>query len=328
MSDENNTTVPNNLSISQTNLIPYLVKFWLYLIFFIPSIICTWFVLYYLLFDRTLRRALNNHVIIILLIIVLFCEITMYPWMLYYYYNGITWQRSYIFCSIWAYIDWAFYVMQIALFAWASIERHILIFHDGWITTRKKRFFIHYLPIIIIVTYYLIFYFIVYFFPSCENVLNNTGTICISVCLYNVTGFHVFETMVNNIIPCLTIVIFSITLLLRILRQKHRMRQAIHWRKHRRMTVQLLSVSFLYLVVTCPYAFITFLRICGLSYNIGVNFEDWALFFSYYIVLFFPFVAILSVPELCTKVKTIFHLQRSVRLIAPEILPMRDVRRT
>jgi len=232
-----------------------------------------------------------------------------------------------MFCSIWAYVDWTFYVMQIALFAWASIERHILIFHDGLVSTRKKRFFVHYLPIIIIIIYYFIFYFIVYFFPSCENTFSNTNIICISPCLYNSIGFRVFETMANNMMPSLTIVIFSIALLLRILRQKQRMRQAIQWRKHRKMTVQLLSISFLYLVVTCPYAFMSFLRRCGLPDDVGVDFENWTVFFSYYIVILFPFVAIFSLPGLSTKIKAIFQLQRPTRLIAPAILPLRNIRR-
>ncbi len=325
MSNGNSRTVINNSLTSPNYLISPHVEFWLYLIILIPSIICTLFILYYLLFNRILRRALNNHVIIVILITVLFCEITMYPWMLYYYFNNNTWQRSYIFCSIWAYIDWTFYVMQIALFGWASIERHILIFHDRWVATKKKRFFVHYLPIIIIVIYYLIFYGIVYFFPPCENTFNEFSMICISVCLYDSIAFHVFETIFNSIIPNLTIVIFSIALLLRILRQKQRMCQAIHWRKHRKMTIQLLSISFLYLVITCPYAFMIFLRICGLSNDIGVQFENWSIFFCYYIVLFFPFIAIFSVPECCTKIKAIFRLQRLARSIAPEILPVHDI---
>jgi hypothetical protein len=232
-----------------------------------------------------------------------------------------------MFCSIWAYIDWTFYLMQIALFAWASIERHILIFHDGWVATEKKRFFVHYLPIIIIIIYYLIFYFIVYFFPFCENTFNNIDMICMSACLFNSIGFNLFQTMTNNIMPSLTIVIFSITLLLRVLRQKQRIRQAIQWRKHRKMTVQLLSISFLYLVVTCPYAFMIVLGSYGLSDDIGVDFQGFTIFFSYYIVLLFPFVVIFSLPELFTKIKAIFQLQRPARLTAPAILPMRNIRR-
>ena len=211
------------------------------------------------------------------------------------------------------------------LFAWASIERHILIFHDGWVATKKKRFLLHYLPVIIICTYSAIFYSIVYFFPPCENTVLKTGLICFSVCLYDSVGLRVYETIVNNIIPSLTIVAFSIALLVRILRQKQRMRQAIQWRKHRKMTIQLLSISFLYLVFTCPYAFMIFLRMCGLPENVGLDFEYLASFFSYYIVIFFPFVTIFTVPEVLTKFKDLFQCLRPKRSIRPEIIPMRAI---
>ncbi len=157
---------------SSSNLISPFIKFWLYLVLLIPSIICTLFILYYLLFDRTLRHSLNNHVIIVLLFTVLFCELTQYPWMMYYHAHNNIWSRPYIFCLIWGFIDWAVYMLQLLLFAWASIERHILIFHDKWVATKKKRLFVHYLPLVIIITYWLIFYTYVYFYSSCRNRFN------------------------------------------------------------------------------------------------------------------------------------------------------------
>jgi hypothetical protein len=33
------------------------------------------------------------------------------------------------------------YVIQGILFSWTIIERHILIFHDRWMITKKRRFF-------------------------------------------------------------------------------------------------------------------------------------------------------------------------------------------
>ena len=37
------------------------------------------------------------------------------------------------------------YSLQVTLFAWASIERHILIFHDQWVSTQSRRLFVHYI---------------------------------------------------------------------------------------------------------------------------------------------------------------------------------------
>jgi hypothetical protein len=50
-----------------TNFIPRIVRFWLLLIFLIPSLMCSFILLYHSLFDRTLRTTLSNHFIIVLL---------------------------------------------------------------------------------------------------------------------------------------------------------------------------------------------------------------------------------------------------------------------
>jgi len=105
----------NNSSSSFTDEYPYLplltnkIKFWSYLTTLIPSIICLFFILYHFLFDRTLRNTLNNHVIIIVLIIGLLYDLTIYPWMIYYYHQDGIWERSMNFCFIWTFIDWIYY---------------------------------------------------------------------------------------------------------------------------------------------------------------------------------------------------------------------------
>jgi len=245
--------------------------------------------------------------------------------MLYYYSHDNIWQRSVIFCLIWGFIDGAVYTLQLLLFAWATIERHILIFHDR-LLTKKKRFLVHHLPLIVIILYWFIFYTYVYFYPPCKNIFNNSQMVCVTICLFKSFPFHAFETLFNNILPSLTIVIFSVALFVRIVRQKHRIQQHIHWRKYRKMTIQLLSISVLYLLITTPWAIITFLRICRLSPDIGVIFESYAVFISYYIVLLFPFVALLSLPELRIKLKRISHLQRQKRCVGPEPVIGRNAR--
>ena len=283
MSNERNS----KLLLSSSDMLSPRVQFWFYLISLIPSFICTLFVLYHLLFVRTLRRSLNNHVIIVLLFTVLFCESTMYPWMLYYFSQNNIWVRPYQFCVIWAFIDWAVYMLQLHLFAWATIERHIIIFHDKWVSTQRKRLYFHYLPVIIIFIYWFTFYSYVYFYPTCQNLHVNSNMICLAVCSFDIVSFHAFDTLVNNILPSLTIVISSVALLIRILRQKCRMRQQFQWRKHRKMTVQILSISSLYLLLTTPWAVTTLVKITGLQTMISETYETYALFLS--ILLYFSF---------------------------------------
>ena len=325
MSTHNNNTKDIDFS---TTLIPLIVQFWLYLPFLIPSILCTLLLLCFLLFDQNLRRALNNHVIIVLLCTGLFSQLTIFPWMFHYFLQTDIWIRSPIFCDIWGYIDMTVYYMQLLLFAWASFERHILIFHDRWLATQRQRFFLHYLPVILIIIYCLIFYAVPYFFPLCENSFDYSVALCTSLCLYNFSAFQTMDAVVNNILPNFLIIILSVALLVRTWRQKRRMRQTFQWRKHRKMTIQLLSISLLYLFATSPYAMMVLLRLCGLPADQGVEFQEYTIFVSYYAELLFPFDVMFSVPEFLTKVKDILRLRRQRGRIAPTMLPMNDMRRT
>jgi hypothetical protein len=302
------------------------IRFWSYLIFLIPSIICSLFALYHLLFDRTLRHALNNHVIIVTLIIGLICEVTDYPWLLYYYFHEGMWERSFTFCQIWGFIDWGLYITQTVLFAWATIERHILIFHDRWLLTKKKRFFIHYLPLIALLLYCLTLYSIVYFFPPCQNSVNYFYVTCFDACLFDGGAFSIFDTVIDEVSPIFVIVISSIALLLRILWYKCHLRRPIQWRKHRKMTIQLLSISFLYLVFPLPFTLVDFMLVCGFPLDNLVNFRQYTLFLNYFMMLFFPFICILSLSELRTKFINIFDLRQQARRIGLQPLIIRITR--
>jgi len=123
-----------------------------------------------------------------------------------------------IFYLIWVFIDYAFYSTQIALVTWATRERHILIFHDKWILTFKKRLFVHYLLIGGLMIYCLIYYCLVYFGPFCKNSLNSfiPGGVYIP-CIFNQTILGTWDLLFHQVVPTFLIVIFSLTLLLRVL---------------------------------------------------------------------------------------------------------------
>ncbi|CAF1178115.1 unnamed protein product [Adineta ricciae] len=270
-----------------------------------------------MLFDRTLRQALHNHVIIVLLFICFLADCTLYPWMLYFYQNRDRWDRSMIFCTIWGFLDWGLYVLHTMLFAWATVERHILIFHDRWISTRKSRLILHYFPLLFFPFYLFLFYFCVYFFPPCENYSDPSSPVCMWPCLYDSYALSMYDYVMEQILPTFTIVFCSISLLVRVLWQRVRMRQTIHWKKHRKMAIQVLSISCVYLLLLLPYAIIYILRYCvGLSYPLLIEFSTSTVFTSYFIILLFPFVSVISLPELQTRMRNLLHL-RPARHIQP-----------
>lgn len=298
---------------------PYInhtIRFWTYLIFNTASLICTSLTLFFLLSDRVLRRAPHNHVVIVLLILGFIYECTDIPWIIHNSRFSEPWSASPEFYLFWVYFDYTFYSLQIALFAWATIERHILIFHEAWLSTRKKRFFIHYSPIAVISIYYVIYYALVHYLPQCENSFTDflAGGVFIP-CGFNKTFLGVWDLIVHQVIPTFIIVIFCVALLLRVILQKSRMHQPIQWRKYRKMTIQLLTISTIYMVFNAPWALTIFGFQYGLPEDIAIIVLMYTGFLFYFVIFLFPFVTLFSLPELRTKVLHIILCGREQRRI-------------
>ncbi len=295
-----------NLTLAP-NIIPAAVRFWTYLTADILSVNCTLFVLYYLLFDRTLRHALHNHVIIVLLIIGLINELTSIPWNLYRYQSGVPLIKSRLFYLSTFFFDYGFFTTQVILFAWATIQRHILVFHDQWLSTKKKRFFFHYLPIISILIYCFVYYFVITFVPFCRNTfVSFLAGGHIIPCVYGNKVLAAWDLLVHQLFSTLIIVIFSIALIIRVLRQKQKMNRPILWQKHRKMTIQLVSISVLYLTFNSPWTLILFASQYGLPVNVARVYTFYGLYVRTYVVFLFPFACFASSSELQDKFKKRF----------------------
>ncbi len=314
----------SQLSTSSYTLISsFSIRFWLYLIPNTLSILCSIFVLYYLLFDRILRQALHNHVIIIVLFAGLIYELTSVPFMLCYYHFGSTWKITTSFANFWTFIDSLCYAIQLIGFAWASIERHILIFHISWVATKKKRFLIHYLPLIAILIYCFIYYFVFDLFPFCGDFSFLSPANGVPVpCILTQPVIGKWEALCNQVIPTFIIIIISPALLLRVLKQKARLNRSIDWRKQRKMTIQLLSISILYLLLNSPRSITQLYNQTSLSTTVSINAYVNFVFFSVYTVFFFPFVCCETIPELGKKLKKLLFCARQQRIIGPEIVSM------
>ena len=309
-------------NLSPEIAIPHNVRFWIILLFYVPSVICSFFVLYHFLVDRTLRQALHNHVIIIILFMNLIVQLTSFPWILNYYRLKYVWPQAHSFCLTWLFIDEALYITTTLLFAWATFERHILIFHDRLVGTRCKVIFVHYLPIVILLLYCVSYDIIVVLVPPCVHDFDYTKVVCGSFpCSYHIRSTALWDVIVNDIIPTVIVIICSVTLLLRVLYRKSRMNQAIRWRAYRKMTIQILSISLLYLLIYVPKMLIEFLHLCGVPEHVGAHFVSYAEFFAYYGNLLLPFVCAGSIPELQTRVWKIFLCwQRPMQAVGAQTL--------
>jgi hypothetical protein len=279
------------------------IQFWTILMFEIPSLACIIYLLYHFLFDKNLRQALHNHVIIILLFFVFIVEVIDNPLYLDgYLHNGrSSFPSSPLICLIWLFVDYGVYGAITVFLTWASFERHILVFHyHQFMGTKLKRILFHYIPLGILFIYMTGFYLGVIVFPPCENIFDYELEACgMSPCYQDVFWLNIWDYLINGTMCTILEAIFSIFLLIRVIWKRHHAHRSIHWKKHRKMIIQLLSITTLSLSITLPQTLLTAVQemIPGMN-DFGSEVESYFFYLSSYVVLLLPFVTLGSCPEL------------------------------
>jgi hypothetical protein len=132
------------------------------------------------------------------------------------------------------------------LYAWLTLERHVLIFHNHLRASKNKRLFVHYLPPCLIIVYCLVFHTIIFFALLCTNASSNVAGIFFTPCAFQNASLNAYATIAHYTVRSFTIVISSFALLARVIWRKYRAQQRIHWRRYRKMVVQVLTRSFRY----------------------------------------------------------------------------------
>ena len=270
------------------------------------------FVGYHMLWPiPTFKTTPSLHVIVLLLalnIIQLLCDMS---FSLQYLNTGVVRPSITATCTIWVFIDSWTYYLSLLLMAWASFERHLLVFHSHLFNTPRRRFLFHYLPVIAICAHASVYYMFVDFFYPCVNNFDYTVAFCGLLCYMNLATPKLFgiEMMLHQVLPTFLIGFFSIGLIVRTFLSRRRLQQSIEWRKYRKMIVQLLSISITYLLFSLPFSLNPIAQLLGrptpFASDVYLNvFSYW----SYGICIFLPFVAAASLPNLKERLKRLFTL--------------------
>jgi phosphatidylglycerophosphate synthase len=137
-----------------------------------------------------------------------------------------------------------------------------------------------------------------------------------------------YGTITNAISMTFIIIFFSIFLLVRVIRQKRYIHQRIEWRKFRKMTIQLLSISALFFFFSLPTVVISLAQVCGLPNGALGQFQLYLSFTRYFLPLLLPFVCLSSLPEVWTKLNRLIINRQHINTInvAPTLIPMRPAR--
>ncbi|CAF3989191.1 unnamed protein product [Rotaria sp. Silwood1] len=290
------------------------IRFWLLLLIDIPSIICSLFLLFHLFINKSLRCHLVNHAMIVLLIIGLIIQLVDIPFHLNFLRFGIVLPSIPFICILWWFIDLGLYNGFTIIMAWSSIHRYLFIFHDQIFFQGKKRFLFHYLPLIILILYILIFYIIVIIFPPCMHTFDYTLPVCNDYpCYLDDFILGLWDSIVNSILPTFIICISSITIIIRVNYQKRRVvRRRNQWRRQRKMAIQLISSSLLYLIPNIPLSLLILAHLCGLPESVGVEVQLYFDFLCYFVILLYPVVCLGFLSKLRKKMRwrRFFSLQR------------------
>jgi hypothetical protein len=91
------------------------------------------------------------------------------------------------------------------------------------------------------------------------------------------------------------------------------------------MTIQLLSISFLYLVFNFPRTILLIIDLCGVNSYSVVNALVYTAYFAIYTLFLYPFVCCASLPDIGTKLKKLFFCRKQKRAIVPQTLRMNQI---
>ncbi|CAF2099773.1 unnamed protein product [Rotaria magnacalcarata] len=302
-SSEGNST---ESSISYETQYTRYIKFGVFIALEPPALICNCALVYYLIVDRILRNTLHYHALLYLLIVTLVTNLIEVPRIIHYLRIGTVIPQTDLNCRIWIWCDWTLNGCINLLMLWASIERHLLIFHAHIFTTPKQRFYFHYLPPITSVVYLLLFYAGAIFIYPCEQQFDFSQPLCGYPCYTTYISISYYDLFAHTWIPEFCGILLDIGLVMRAAFRKRvgQQQQGIQWRKHRKMIIQLLILSSLYSTCQVPYASVILIQLFSSMPNFAADIQIvYFYYFFWLLVLLLPLVSIGCFTEIRNKIK-------------------------
>lgn len=306
-----------------TDLIPIydrnvlLILFVLLLILDIASIFCTLFILIFFFanWHSLMGKVLHNHAIF-LLMVVSFLYITLdLPLTVNHYRVGYDSIRTKSFCLWWYWIDYSLVVSSLFLTAIASLQRHVLVFHTRWLHDFRKRCLLHVCPLLFCLIYPPVFYLIFLFFYRCTKLAEYGSSNCPPPCYSNEPILFHIDWMFNTLFPVAIIVVANLTLIVRVIywMEKFRRCRSRTWKRRRRLTLQLLAFSSLYVLGWVPSTVVTIVqRFLWPSLYTDAPKLHYVNTSSYFVCPLQPFICFFALPKLMNLLKNKMRRRRTI----------------
>lgn len=291
------------------------------------SILCSILLLYYFAcLPQFHQQHYAHHTIIYLLVDAFLINTIDVPILLMYlqnYHRIASLKDPNSFCIFWRIFDYSVYSINLWLIALFSLERYIMIFFKQVLMKSKSRRLCAYYGLVIFVVVFIFVWYIylIRFYPCVQlESLDFTQIFC-GVACYQIEANEIFlnfDWILNALLPVFLTIMFTFLLTSHVIYQKHKIRRHLAnqeiWKRTRKMFLQLLPITLLFLVFNMPQIIIGLLSISDTWYAITPYF--YASCLAYCLPICMPF-AILSKQKTIQKRLLILFTRQRINTVTP-----------
>jgi hypothetical protein len=271
------------------------IKFWILLSLQFLSFPCFIYLFFHFISKKQLYRNIHNHVVILLLIIsFLFLTIAL-SLTLAYMYTSQVYPASDMFCTLWNWFHYSVNIINLFLMAFASIERNWLIFHPKLVKSKGGRFLFHYCPLVFCVIYPPMFYASAMFIYQCVSDYDYTQLLCKWPCYFYNDNWTNVDLFFNNYTPLFSIPLFCSIIYIRvIIKRRYMKQQRFKWRRDKKLVLQILVLSSLYLAMWMPIQISGLINLYWLPTFLLQAQIDYMYLFPYLIHIIYPYIVLFT----------------------------------
>ncbi len=321
------TTVPVSL--------PAQFVFYIFALLDIPSVLCSLLLFYCFARLPELRQQNHSNQIIIYLLVGTFLvtsgDIPLILSYLQNHYFIVSMKYPDSFCIFWTMYDYGMYSVNLWLMALLCLERYLLIFYkQAVMKNRKRRFLLYYVPVTLIILFVFFWYlYLVALYPCAQTQFDYTQTVCGFPCYKTVGSVMVQNTdwALADLLPVFLTICFIFMLISHVLYQKQKINKHLvqrdTWKRTRKMFLQLLPITFIFLLFNMPLIIVGLLAISNPWYDTTPYF--YANYLTYCLSLFMPFAVLSKQTAIKKRLFTLLRLRQFNRTAPTAItaLPMR-----
>ena len=259
----------------------------------IPSILCDLFVFFYLFrhWRKEIVTTPPNHVIFCLLILSFLHKTTDVPFVLYFLRWHSVLIHTHQFCLFWTWLDYSTAGTCLHLLTWCCIERHFFIFHSHRMKMKRTLILLHYIPLTVTLVYLPLFLAVVVFFPTgCVNQWSYNQLFCGGPCFIELSALSAFDWIFHCVVPNVVIILANALLFGRLVWQKVKRNRPVRWKRQRRLVIQLVFISSLFLILFGPMMVVGVIQIHWKRETLADIQEKYFYFLPYFTTQLLPFV--------------------------------------